>query len=133
MIKKGDTVYVIATCADTWKRGSGICWFYENGGCPYQTSRRLEHCGDSENVLDVFEAKVEYAELGCAVLQGITFGFAGICESVRKPYIISRVFTNRSDAVEALERMERERERKRRERKQAALIVPGQCGIFEEA
>lgn len=131
-VKPGDTVYVIATCADTWKRGSGVCWFQESGGCPFQASGRLEYCGERENVLDVFETKVEYVEPNCAVLQGITFGFAGICESVRKPYLVKRVFTDRAAAVEALERMERERERKRQERSERAALIEGQCGMFAE-
>lgn len=131
-LKPGDTAYVIATCADTWKRGSGVCWFYENSGCPFQASGRLEYCGEREDVLDVFTAKVELVEHDAILLQGMTFGFSILCESVSKRYIGKRVFTDRADAVAALEVIKRERERKRQERKQAALIVPGQCGMFAE-
>lgn len=131
-LKPGDTVYVVATCADAWKRGSGVCWFYENGGCPYQASGRLEHCGDSESVLDVFAVKVQAVELNAILLQGLTFGFSILCESVSKRNVGKRIFTDRADAVAALERMERERERKRQERRERAKMVEGQCGMFAE-
>jgi len=131
-IKPGDTVYVIATCADALHRASGICWFYENGGCPYQASGRLEHCGDSVRVLDVFAVKVQTVELNAILLQGLTFGFSILCESVSKRNLGKRIFTDRAEAVEALERMERERERKRQERRERAKMVEGQCGMFVE-
>lgn len=131
-IKTGDTVYVIATCADTWKRGSGVCWFRENGGCPFQASGRLEYCGERKTVSDVFTVKVGVVEHDAILLQGLTFGFSILCESVSKRNVGKRVFTDRAAAVKALEAKGRERERKRQERKQAALIVPGQCGIFME-
>lgn len=129
-IKQGDTVYVIATCADTLQRQSGTCWFQEFGGCPYQESGALDYCGEREDVPAVFQSVIDdETELGLWV-RGLSFGFAG--ESAPLHYIGRRIFTDRADAVAALERMERERERKRQERRERAAMIDGQCGMFEE-
>lgn len=117
-IKPGDTVYVIATCADAWKRGSGTCYFYENGNCPFQQSGRLEHCGDREHALDVFAVKVGLVEIDAILLQGITFGFSAICESVSRRYIGSHIFADRPAAEKALEQIDAKR-RERTERAKA--------------
>lgn len=128
MIKKGDTVYVIADCRDTLKKCGEICWFQEFGGCPYLENGALDYCGEREDVQAVFQSVIDdETELGLWV-RGLSFGFIG--EAAPLHYIGKRVFTDRAAAVEALEAMERERERKRQERKQAALIIPGQYGMF---
>ncbi len=53
-ISCGDTVYVVATCADTLKRADGSCYFREFGGCPYQESGTLDYCGEREDALAIF-------------------------------------------------------------------------------
>lgn len=121
-IKPGDTVYVIATCADTLKRGSGTCWFQEFGGCPYQESGALDYCGEREDVPAVFQTVVDSEDESGLWVRGLSFGFAG--ESAPLHYIGKRIFTDRADAIEALEAMEQERERKRQERRERATIEP---------
>lgn len=131
-IKPGDTVYVIATCADALHRASGTCWFYEVGGCPFRESGRLEYCGERENVRDVFESVIDYVNYQYQRICVRWFDFRQFDENVPFRIIRNRVFTNRADAVEALERMERERERKRQERRERAKLIEGQCGMFTE-
>lgn len=129
-IKPSDTVFVIATCADTLKRQSGTCWFQEFGGCPYQQSGALDYCGEREDVPAVFQSVLDgETELGLWV-RGLSFGFAG--ESAPLHYIGERIFTDRDDSVAALEHMEQERERKRQERLERAKLIDGQCGMFTE-
>lgn len=129
-IKPGDTVYVIATCADTLKRQSGVCWFQEFGGCPYQESGALEYCGEREDVPAVFQSVIDSETESGPWVRGLSFSFAG--ESAPLHYIGKRVFTDRADAVEALAHMEHEREHKRQERHERASMIDGQCGIFAE-
>ena len=132
-IKPGDTVYVIATCADTLKRGSGICWFYENGGCAFQESGRLKYCGEHENVRDVFEATVESVNRLYDEIHVRGFDFQCVVKGISLRHNFGkRIFTDRADAVAALERMEQERERKRQEQREREKLVDGQCGIFAE-
>lgn len=133
MIQEGDTVYVIATCADTLKRQSGTCWFQESGGCPYREDGRLKYCGERETVLDVFESVIDYVDYPHEAVRVRGFDFRQFNPTVPFRVIQKRVFSNRADAIAALERMERERERRRQERRERAKMVEGQCGMFEEA
>lgn len=132
MIKKGDTVFVIADCRDVLKRQSGVCWFQESGGCPYKDDGKLEYCGERENILDVFESVIEYVNYQYERVRVRGFNFCQFDENVPFRIIKDRIFTNRADAVAALERMEQERERKRRERLERAKLIDGQCGLFVE-
>lgn len=139
-MKKGDTVFVIATCADALHRASGTCWFYEMGGCPFQESGRLEYCGERENVPDVFEATVESVSRVYDEIRVRGFDFQSVVQGISLRHNLGkRIFTKRADALEALERMEQGRERKRKERRERrkewrerAAMIDGQCGLFEE-
>lgn len=129
-IKPGDTVYVIATCADALKRGSGTCWFYESGGCPYKDDGKLKYCGERENVPDVFESVIEYVNYHYELVRVRGFDFRKFDPNVPFRIVKNRLFADRTAAVEALEPMERERERKRQERRERAALIEGQCGMF---
>ena len=116
-IKPGDTVYVIATCADTLKRQSGICWFYESGVCPFHESGRLNHCGERETVPDIFRSIVESCRYQTRIaVRGLSFDCPA--ESAPLYYIGKRIFTDRADAERELELIDaKRRERLERARK----------------
>lgn len=110
-IKPGDTVYVIATCADAPHRASGTCWFYEAGGCPFQESGRLKYCGEREDVRGVFETVFDAVDetTKSMTLRGLSFGSVSDFRiSLCHWGVIA--FATRKQAETALQEMEAERE-----------------------
>lgn len=108
-IKPGDTVYVIATCADTSQRADGLCYFREFGGCPYRDDGILDFCGEREDVPGLFECVVDSVdEIGARIaVRGLSFRNAS--ETAPLSFVGKRIFADCGDAEKALSELERKR------------------------
>lgn len=107
-VKPGDKVFAVASCDDTLQRGSGVCWFYENGGCPFEFN-----CADVGDVLGVFESVVDdvNGELKRVTVRGLDYGECAL-ESVPLHYVGAVIFKKREEAVAALRDLNAKREQK---------------------
>lgn len=113
--KQGDTVYVIATCKDTLKRGSGVCYFQEFGGCPY-IEGRVNYCGEREDVPGIFESVVEMIDetAQSMTLRGMSFGSVSDFR-ISLCHWENIAFATRKEAEAALEQWKAERESQEKE------------------
>lgn len=108
-IKPGDSVYVIATCADALQRADGNCYFREFGGCPYQDDGILEFCGEREDIPAAFESVVDGVDEaeGWIAIRGLSF--RNVSETAPLAWIGKRIFTDAAKAEKALSELERKR------------------------
>ena len=108
-IKPGDTVYVIATCADASQRADGFCYFSEFGGCPYRDDGILDFCGEREDVPGLFACNVDGVDEaeGWIAIRGLSFRNAS--ETAPLLWIGKRIFADCDKSERALSELERKR------------------------